>query len=219
MSDFRLVYRKSGSIPNENYIRKHGHNLIGLYKSCYEIAENRDIRFRFLNSLETDVQQKMLSILNSFAESAGRYHNINILTNANIKEDCMKRWKIEIDDVLYNECVSVKKKRKIEENARMIADIGERFTLVEYISEEGEVMNNIKEASEQTGIWEAVAPYRQLYMLQIIRFFVEILIALCYEAMKVKDKGKIDIPYLSEVFGLFYNSDAYFRSRKTWDKI
>lgn len=66
-------------------------------------------------------------------------------------------------------------------------------------------------------MWEAVAPYRQLYMLQIIRFFVEILVELSYEAMQVTDGEKEEIPYFNEVFGLFYNSDAYFRSRKTWE--
>ena len=69
-----------------------------------------------------------------------------------------------------------------------------------------------------TGIWEAVAPYRQLYMLQIIRFFVEVLMGLCHEARKIRKDGQEDIPYFSEVFAILYNSDSYFKSRKTWNE-
>ena len=65
-------------------------------------------------------------------------------------------------------------------------------------------------------MWEAVAPYRQLYMLQIIRYLTELLMGLGYKAMAIQSA---DIPHFGEIFGLFYNDNAYFRSRKTWDKL
>ena len=65
-------------------------------------------------------------------------------------------------------------------------------------------------------MWEAVAPYRQLYMLQIIRYLTELLMGLGYKAMSIQPA---DIPHFGEVFGLFYNDNAFFRSRKTWDKL
>ena len=61
-------------------------------------------------------------------------------------------------------------------------------------SETGEGLYEAIDASRETGMWEAVAPYRQLYMLQIIRFFVEILVELSYEAMQVTDGEKEEIP-------------------------
>ena len=41
---------------------------------------------------------------------------------------------------------------------------------------------------------------------------------LCHEARKIRKDGQEDIPYFSEVFAIFYNSDSYFKSRKTWNE-
>ncbi len=92
----------------------------------------------------------------------------------------------------------------------------QQFAVVRYSTEDNAELNDPIEASKRTGIWEAVAPYRQLYMLQIIRFFTELLMELGYKAMEI---CPMDIPHFGEFFGLFYNDDAYFRGRKTWDKL
>ena len=159
----------------------------------------------------------MISILQAFAESSGRYHNINIIANKNMNNDCMKRWKEEVDIELFRKKVSKRKKEKIEKNAKMVGALLDDNAVVNHISETGEGLYEAIDASRETVRWETIAPYRQLYMLQIIRFFVEILVELSYEAMQVTGGEKEEIPYFSEVFGLFYNSDAYFRSRKTWE--
>jgi hypothetical protein len=65
-------------------------------------------------------------------------------------------------------------------------------------------------------MYEAVAPYRQLYVLQIIRYWVELLSSLQYGAMGT---GSQDIPFFTEVFAPFYNEDSYFKTRKIWDKF
>lgn len=207
----------NGKFPNENYIRKHGHRIEGLYESCCEIAKNRGLHFRFSSELQDPIHQTMISILQAFAESSGRYHNINIIANKNMNNDCIKRWKEEVDIELFRKKVSKRKKEKIEKNAKMVGALLDDNAVVNHISETGEGLYEAIDASRETGMWEAVAPYRQLYMLQIIRFFVEILVELSYEAMQVTGGEKEEIPYFSEVFGLFYNSDAYFRSRKTWE--
>jgi hypothetical protein len=67
-----------------------------------------------------------------------------------------------------------------------------------------------------TGINEAVAPYRQLYVVQVIRYWTELLSSLQYKAMET---GSQEIPFFSEIFAPFYNDDSYIRTRKTWDKL
>lgn len=66
-------------------------------------------------------------------------------------------------------------------------------------------------------MWEAVAPYRQLAVLQVIRYWTELLGELGYEAQRLP--GGENIPFFGEVFGMFYNEDSYLRKRKTWDKL
>ena len=77
-------------------------------------------------------------------------------------------------------------------------------------------INNVEEASLRAGMYQAVAPYRQLYVIQIIRFLSELLIALQYTSMELNNE---DIPFFGRIFGGFCNADSYIRTRKIWDRI
>jgi hypothetical protein len=87
---------------------------------------------------------------------------------------------------------------------------------VQYISETGNTIQQVYDASYLTGMQEAIAPYRQLYVFQIIRYWAELSQGLQYPAMKL---GKEDIPFLSEIFANFCISDADMRMIKDWNTI
>lgn len=93
-------------------------------------------------------------------------------------------------------------------------DLLSPFTIVQHTSEDGSNIDSPIDGSLRTGIYNAVAPYRQLYVAQIVRFFSELLRALQYEAMKI---GREDIPYFNEGFGCFYNNDKYLRTRRNYE--
>jgi hypothetical protein len=77
-------------------------------------------------------------------------------------------------------------------------------------------MTEVEVASCATGVYEAVAPLRQLYVVQIIRLWVEILFTLTGTVLKT---GSGDVPNFSEVFRGFCNPDSYIKTRKTWDTV
>jgi len=207
----------NGMLPQENYIRQHGHRTIDLFRICREIAARHSIGFRFPCNLNTEIHQSILQILNDFSESSGRYSNINILLGKDVDEaDCMHRWHKDVDLRLYEQRVSTKKKLEIGNRATIIGAFLREVAIVYHTSEASEELTDPTEASKRTGMWEAVAPYRQLYMLQIIRFLTELLMELGHKAMMM---NSADIPHFGEIFGLFYNDDSYFRGRKTWDKL
>jgi len=88
--------------------------------------------------------------------------------------------------------------------------------MVLHTSETGEEITDLEKASQMTGFYEAVSPHRQLYVLQVIRYWVELLSSLQYKAMEV---GNEDIPFFTEIFAPFFNDDAYMKTRKTWDGL
>lgn len=206
----------NGILPKENYIRKNGHKIMTLFQSCRSISQHQQISFKFCYKLDDEIYQSILQVLTDFAQSSGRYSNINILLGTNTDIDCMRQWYETVDLKLYENCVSLKKKQLIEKKAEIIGSMLKQFSVVNYITEDSTEIIDQVEASKRTGIWEAVASYRQLYVLQIIRFLTEILIDISYKGMEISCD---DIPHMSEIFGLFYNEDSYFRSRKTWDKL
>lgn len=210
-------YIKShGNFPDFEYMKRNiGHDIDLIYDKSIEIIGTRAFKFEFLSNLDTDVHRNILKVLTEFAKG-DRYSNINILVNSKQKGDPIQKWYETVDKVLFERCISSKKKERILRNAEFIHLKIQSCTYVNFLSEEGRSIESVKEASLRTGLQEAIASYRQLYVLQIIRFWVELICCLQHEAMKL---GKEDIPYMSEVFGLFYNSDSYIKTRKTWDTI
>lgn len=85
-----------------------------------------------------------------------------------------------------------------------------------HITESGEEITNIEDASWLTGMQEAVAPYRQLYILQVIRFWVDVIFELQFEAMKIESPNQ-SIPHMSEVLAVFYNGDSNLSAIKDWE--
>jgi len=121
-----------------------------------------------------------------------------------------------VDQPLYEACVTERKKDTIKKNAVAIASMLNQHATALHTSEIGEEVTDVEEASQMTGIYEAVAPYRQLYVVQVIRYWAELISGLQYRAM---ESGSEEIPFFSEIFAPFYNHDSYIRSRKTWDKL
>jgi hypothetical protein len=206
----------SGLFPDFNYMKNVICHKIGmLYENSLAIISKRSIRMEFLPNLNDPIHQSMLRILAEFAQG-DRYSNIDLVVGSKRSSDPISAWFNDVDVPLFESCVSKKKKERILNNATVIGIMIGSHTKVIHTSETGSEINEVEEASYRTGMQTAVAPYRQLYMLQIIRYWVELLSSLQYTAMQT---GSEDIPFFSEVFAPFYNEDSYFRTRKTWDTI
>lgn len=206
-----------GEFPDFKYLKKIGHEITAIYEKSIIIKEKHFISFKFNNTLDDEIQQKILAILSKFAEG-DRYSNIDLLTGSKQQSDPISEWFTEIDIPIFKKRVSEKRKAKILHNAQIINQMVGNYMLVKHIAETGEEINDVMDASYRTGIQESVAPYRQLYVLQIIRYWIELLWNLENKAMQINFK-KEEIPYLHEIFGCFYNHDSYFKTRKIWDNI
>lgn len=212
-----LYIQNNGHLPNEKDIRKYGHDINSLFNACRDIENKRNLKIHFNCNLDDEIHTSIINVLNNFAKSSGRYSNINkLISTKNSDIDCLENWYNNVDMKIYSKNVKLVKKQKIDNNARIIGRALNQFGLCIYSTEDNLIITDPIELSRRTGMWEAVAKYRQLYTLQIIRYLSEILIQLGYEAMKINNQ---DIPVFSEIFGLFYNDDSYFKTRKTWDKI
>ena len=205
-----------GRFPDFKYLKNDiGHNIELLYQRSLDVATRRHVSFSFFPELADPVHQSILKVLSAFAKS-DRYSNINVLVNSNQRGDPIASWVEEVDKPLFERRVTQKKKDTINQNARTISQVMNGFASVRHIAEDGSAITDIEEASRLTGVQEAIAPYRQLYVMHVIRFWVELIWSLQYSAM---EHGKQDIPFFSEIFAPFYNDDAYIRTRKTWDKV
>ena len=206
----------NGNYPSNNFMKNEiGHNINRLYKKSQEITEKYNFKYDFMQNLESDIHRIILDIITSFAKG-DRYSNIDLITDNKNYEDPIKRWNKQVDKYIYENLVSENKKQKIESDANLIEELCKDYIFVQHFGEDEEQITSLKNASFRTGIFEAVAPYRQLFVFQIIRYFSEVLTSLQYLILK---ETHYEIPYFSDIFRIFYNDDKYIKSRKTWQII
>jgi hypothetical protein len=202
-----------GSFPDFNYLKNEiGHKLVVLYERSQEVILRRSISLQFLPDLADPIHTAMVKVLHDFAEG-DRYSNINLLVGSRRPGDPVATWFNEVDLPLFNMRVTPRKKQTIAHNAAIVSKLMSPHAYVLHTSETGTEITDLEEASSRTGMYDAVAPYRQLYILQIVRYWAELLSTLEREAHSL---GKEDIPFFGKIFGAFRNEDTYIRTRKTW---
>jgi len=202
-----------GSFPDSNYFKNViGHKLVLLYDRSQGVISRRSISLHFLPNLGDPIHTSIVKILHDFAEG-DRYSNVNLLVGSYRTNDPIASWLNKVDLPLFDKRVSQRKKQAIAHKAAVVSRLMSSHTHVLHTSETGAEMTDLEEASNRTGMYEAVAPYRQLYILQIIRYWTELLSELEHLA---RGLGKEDIPFFGEIFSAFYNKDSYLRTRKIW---
>ena len=206
----------NGKFPDFNYMKNEiGHKISFIYEKSVSVAEKRSITMRFLQDLNTPIHQSIIKVISEFAQG-DRYSNIDLVVGSKRQSDPISSWFMQIDLPLYESRVTTRKKENIHSNAAAVAAMLGSHSRVLHFSETGSEITDIEKASRRTGIQQAVAPYRQLYVIHIIRYWVELLRSLQYSAMRT---GHQDIPFFSEIFAPFFNDDSYIRTRKTWHTL
>lgn len=70
-----------GELPPEKEVRGNGHRLASLFDKCRQIAKKQNISFHFVFEYD-DIHRAVLQVLDDFADSPGRYANLNLLTKS-----------------------------------------------------------------------------------------------------------------------------------------
>lgn len=204
-----------GSFPSEAQVKQLSHNLTRIYERTKSIVSRRGLSLRHQKDLEQPVFQAMIAVLTAFAVG-DRYANIKVIAGET-PSDPMARWFREVDMLILEKEVHRRRKERILADAAQAHAAFGDGALVWMPMETGEVVTSILAASQLTGIQLAVAPRRQLNVLRMIRYWVEVLTELGDLAMAVDGAG--DIPFLAEIFGGFRNDDRYLKGRKTWTSL
>lgn len=205
-----------GGFPDVKYMKnKIGHDLIMLYEKSKDIVIRHNIAFTYLKNLDVKIHSDILHIFSSFAKG-DRYSNIDFIATKNRTSDPIKEWFQKVDCLLFLAKVSQKKRSTIEYNAENIGEIMSQIShSIIYTNEVGLQMS-YGEASFITGMNESILKYRRLYVIQVIRYWVEIIRNLQYKAMS-QTFPEQNIPFFNEIFSCFYNNDRYLIRHKRFD--
>jgi hypothetical protein len=204
--------RNAGAFPSESDIRRYGHDLTKLLGDAAKIATRLNIG----ELPSTPVHIAIVEILSEFANNVTRYYNLDVLTgaaSAKASKDPIAQWHERVVQPLIKAHYKSRQRQKHEQGARLIENLAGAYSSVHHISESGNPLNNLYDASMQTAITAFVTPYVRVHVVQIIRFMSFLVSELGYEAQAQRLD---DIPYLSEFFAIFKNDDKYVKSKKSW---
>jgi hypothetical protein len=209
MLDYFLDHRR---FPDVAYMKREiGHQISLIHERTEKIIEKRQLNLKYPKQPSSTIHAAIINELSNFAQG-DRYSNIDLLVGNSRQSDPIATWFQKVDKPIYESYVSDKRKESISSNAQIISKMLGESSVVLHTSESGDTMTSLFESSARTGVIEAVSPWRQLFMLQIIRYWVEVL-------MELRDRIHLqhaEVPYFGEVLGIFYNDDSYFKTRKTW---
>lgn len=209
--DYALLHK--GKYPSKNYGKEIGHDLIALYQNSKKIIKNHNLSLTHLPDLDSLVYQNILTCLNRFAKG-DRYHNIDLVLSDADKMSPVALWHHSVDNLLWKEKVSKAKKQRILANASFMDKLFGKTSMVRHLSDADIPLESVLSASEARGYADAVGSHRQLAVLQIIRYWREILSELDDQNMK---SHIADVPSLGDYLVPYFNDDKYLRSRMTWD--
>ncbi|MBI5713190.1 MAG: hypothetical protein HZC38_07175 [Chloroflexi bacterium] len=198
-----------GNFPDSKYSKylkdEIGHDLQLLYKISKRLLDVHTITLKFQQNIDGSIYQNALTVLTDFA-LGDRYSNINLLVGKSKGDDPVAKWHKTVDQEIFKTYVSAIEDAGIKHDTHTrIEQLSNVYISNLYIAENGDEVTSTQDVMYLGEIYEAVAPYRQLFVLQIIRYWTEIIGSLQYKAMGI---GKQDIPFFSDVFVSFYNDDS-----------
>lgn len=207
---------ETGQKSDETNYRNYKHDLNLLLAKVSEISNKLDVEYNKMP--ETQIHNNIVKILSNFASNVTRYYNLDIIAKGDNKkiEEPISQWYKKVTLPLFKKYVSKQKKDGICRDASLASLVMNESVIVSHTNEAGKPMNNIFDASYQTGMLKATTPYIRLYILQICRFLSSVLSELGRISFK---KSNEDIPYMSDFFRVFNNKDSYFKKRKTWEIV
>ncbi|WP_029689141.1 hypothetical protein [Thermoanaerobacter sp. A7A] len=210
------VLENKGAYPSNKEIRGYGHNLKELLDRVDQIAERRGLSGTEGRLPRSEIHVEIIEILSDFATNVTRYYNLDFVTGNPFtaqRTDPIQAWYVKVTLPILNKYYKPHYMRQQEQKAKLIEQLIGKSTLVLFHDETGNTLDSVYEASIQATITKIAIRYTRMYVLQIIRFIAR---TLCELGNIAYTERLEDIPYLNDIFGIFNNSDEYFKNRKNW---
>jgi hypothetical protein len=208
--------QSGGTFPDNQQLRRFGHNLKQLLDAVDAIAASGRLTGKVRRLPRTPIHNSIIEVLSDFASNITRYYNLDLVTNApgvQQTSDPIASWFDRVVEPAIAKHVTAARSAKIERNAKLADGLMGRSVMVMHHSESGQPLETVYDASQMTGLIEAVQPHVRLYVLQIVRFLASVMSELTYKTYAARLE---DVPHLSEFFAIYNNEDKLLKSRKTW---
>ena len=214
---------KFGEYPKARTLRLYGHNLQGL------LLETDRIGREYCTSDDArlptcEISKAIVRILSEFATNITRYYNFDFL-GGDLNDgsyDPIETWHRDVSSVVLREHLTERAKNRILSEAHLIGSFLDPLSIVLQSREDRSSIEDVSTASEHSGFGDFEKPFTRMYILRLCRFVARVVVEISDIAQQTlaqndpEGQPQPHVPYMNEMFGLFYSEDRYFRTRKTW---
>lgn len=205
-----------GTMPDEQLVRKYGHNLAKLFNAAADIETKHGLKLEFERPTDP-ISAKIVDVLDVFADATrGRYANFATLGDPNLStEEPIARWWGDVATlILESHYEGTPSQARTEANAEEMHGIMSAFTVVLHVNEPGEIMEDVRAASLSAGQTTIVQEYGRFYALSIVRWlsalFSELSQQACYKHQIGAFLGA------EEHLQTYTVSDEFLKNRGVW---
>jgi hypothetical protein len=204
--------------PPSKYIAGFRHDLIRLFKTTQTVCTSRGLKF--LDEFQTNsLPIIILDFLNRFADTGGRYSNINKLTGHKhqVMADPIVQWG-EIANRIMREHATPRERKRAELNGQM-ADIAFGNAAVSLISDLNQQPMDVPELHVRASELDIAAKYAIYALVTLIAALRDVISSLCGSAWLADSPGKSDVanvPDMKEFFQFAWPDRQYVWRKRMW---
>jgi hypothetical protein len=211
VADFAIS--NGGAMPAEKVVQQYGHKLANLMDVVSKVASKHSLKLDYPRPADP-ISAKIVECLDSFADaSRGRYANFAALGDPNLgKDEPIRMWWSEVAELILKEHYYGKPaQERVEGRAKVIDALMSPVSLVLFIDETGDTMQDVLTSSVRTGQTELVQRYGRYHALTVVRWLSEVFSEL------TRSRGSPDAFYgVWEYFQTYTVEDTFLKTRRNW---
>ena len=211
--------RNQLSPPDEKLIRRYGHQLCKLFNGTKSVAARLDLTT--LERFQSDsLEMITLKFLDEFADTRGRYSNINNLTGHQDQTlaDPLLRWG-EIADIIMREHATVteRKKAQLNDHAAAAAIGNISISLINDMNQRNLGVADLHIRSSELETAARYAIYALVTLIAALREVIELVSEACWKVESELGYGDpANIPHMREFFDFAYADKRYALRKSKW---
>ncbi|RUT87465.1 MULTISPECIES: hypothetical protein [unclassified Mesorhizobium] len=214
VADYAIA--NAGQMPGERVVRRFGHHLTDLLQAAHTVAGKQALKLDYPRPTDA-ISLKIVECLDAFADAGrGRYANFAALGDPNLgQHEPIGKWWGEVAELILKEHYYGKDiQKRVEGHASVVDSVMSPISLVLYINEIGEAMQDVLTSSIRTGQTELVQRFGRYYALTVVRWLSEIFSDLSRSACYSHNVEAFSGAW--EYFQTYTVDDSFLKTRKNW---
>lgn len=202
-----------GDFPSNDAVKKYGHRLDRLLAAVISLIQRRELEIEVPGGA---IHDAIVETLTAFASNVTRYYNLDLVTDAPgaaEREDPIAAWYREVTSRVLAQHYSERARQRDAARAAAGEALIGSYALVRHTAESGAPISSIEDALSYGSAGKTAKRWERMYVMRIGKF---VGLTLCELSYIAQQRQVVEVPAFSDMFGIFYNKDRYFRERATW---